>query len=114
MSIFDNMMMNNKYPKQTNKKSTKQSSLYPEESPKSAAGKQTFKEEFSDDLVSDYQDMESILFKSRGYSSRSFPKLRVRSIIQACWQNAVLRMYAGYLATAVIRIGKTYQQCTIQ
>ncbi len=53
MSIFDNMMMNNKYPKQTNKKSTKQSSLYPEESPKSAAGKQTFKEEFSDDLVSD-------------------------------------------------------------
>lgn len=54
MSIFDNMMMNNKYPKQTsNKKNSKQSDLYPEESHENSEGTQTFKEEFSDDLVSD-------------------------------------------------------------
>lgn len=54
MSIFDNMMTNNKLPKQTpGKKSSKQSSLYPEENPKDAAGKQTFKEEFSENLASD-------------------------------------------------------------
>lgn len=53
MSIFDNMV-NNKYPKQTSyKKNSKQSGLYPEGSPEDINGKQTFKEEFSDDLVND-------------------------------------------------------------
>lgn len=54
MSIFDNMMMNNKNPKQTSyKKNSKQSSLYPEENQESTESKQSFKEEFSDDLISD-------------------------------------------------------------
>jgi len=53
MSIFDNMMMNNKYPKQAgHKKSTKKSSKYNGEDLDYSEEK-TFNEEFADDLMSD-------------------------------------------------------------
>jgi len=49
MSIFDNMMMNNRNPKQAgHKKSAKKSSIYNRD-----AEDNTFNEEFSDDLMSD-------------------------------------------------------------
>jgi hypothetical protein len=99
MSIFDNMMMNNKYPKPTNGKKNSASSLYPEESPRSASGKQTFKEEYAEDLVSDVSRYGIQSYSKAGVTfeklSETQGKISYSGLLAKCGAQEVCGVY-GY------------------